>query len=773
MFYGIMYLSERFQVKNMIKLENISKYYYSANAVVPALRKIRLEFQKGEFVAITGESGSGKSTLLNIISGLDTYDEGELYILGEATSHFDDDNWEEYRKNKIGFVFQNYNLIENYSALYNVESVLLIQGYEYAQARKMAKELLGKVGLKGQANQRTSKLSSGQKQRLSIARALAKNTDIIVADEPTGNLDSENGHQIMELFGKLSKDKLIIVVTHNYEETAPYVTRKIRLHDGEIVSDTQVNDSLCQPVEEEVNRTKEALPDSTEGKVVKDGRSRKADSRIAWRFTRMNIATQPRRVILFLCFLLFTAIVSYIFLGEISSNIDDTFVKDYDARAFLNGDNTRIIVKKADGNAITKEDLGAFQRIKHVVMADQYDYANDINYYINLGVDYDYTYQPKESVNDVAPEKIANFLQATKFMKSDTCISKKDLSTGRLPKARNEIVLWSKDESVLDSHLPCYFTSQNMWGYDNYYMADLTVVGLLKNESSQVYFSSELCDMLSAALYDDSYNIGMSMNIRTGEYDVNLSFIPVIGDNKENGELKVSSALADNSIYTLPGEAKINVYRGNKEDSTESNGEEYEGYVLSDYNPYSIKFIEVSKEFFNQLCDYQSNQASLYMKDYIYTDYVLRKLKDMGYQAISPYRVCSVEYNPWKVDMRNATLVRSLLVLLIICLLEIMIIGSFLRIKHKNYLVLASMGMNHKTIQWMNYLELLVYTAIALLITVACADGMNLFGFRYLRNMMKYYNLLSYAVFVAFNLFMITATVWFFNRYLKRKQKWS
>jgi ABC-type lipoprotein export system ATPase subunit len=121
---------------DVIKLENISKYYYSANCVVPALRKIILEFQVGEFVVITGESGSGKSTLLNIISGLDSYDEGELFIDGEATSHFDDSDWDEYRKNKIGYVFQNYNLIDNYSALYNVESALLIQGYDNKEARR-------------------------------------------------------------------------------------------------------------------------------------------------------------------------------------------------------------------------------------------------------------------------------------------------------------------------------------------------------------------------------------------------------------------------------------------------------------------------------------------------------------------------------------------------------------------------------------------------------------------------------------------------------------
>jgi len=148
----------------MIKLENVSKYYYSSNAVVPALKKIELEFNIGEFVAITGESGSGKTTLLNIISGLDSYDDGEMYYNGEPTSHFDALDWEEYRKNKIGFVFANNNLIENYRALQNVESSLLIQGIDVHQAKRTALDLLEKVGMSSFAGQKVAQLSSGQRQ---------------------------------------------------------------------------------------------------------------------------------------------------------------------------------------------------------------------------------------------------------------------------------------------------------------------------------------------------------------------------------------------------------------------------------------------------------------------------------------------------------------------------------------------------------------------------------------------------------------------------------
>ena len=164
----------------MIRLENIYKYYYSESSVTQALRNVNLEFSKGEFVAITGESGSGKTTLLNVISGIDTYDEGEMYVNGQPTFQYDDDDWEEYRRDKIGFVFQNYNLIGHYTVLDNMISALLILGVGEKKAEKKALKYLEKVGLKGFEKSRASKLSSGQKQRLAIARALAKETDIIM-----------------------------------------------------------------------------------------------------------------------------------------------------------------------------------------------------------------------------------------------------------------------------------------------------------------------------------------------------------------------------------------------------------------------------------------------------------------------------------------------------------------------------------------------------------------------------------------------------------------
>ena len=232
--------------KVKIDLQDISKSYYSETTVTQALRKISLTFWESEFVAITGESGSGKSTLLNIIGGMDTFDEGEMFVDGQPTFQYDEQDWEEYRRNRIGYVFQDYSLVGHYTALTNVMSALLIMGHEQKQAEEVAKNYLKQVGLEGFETHKASELSSGQKQRLSIARALAKNTGIIVADEPTGNLDSETGVQIIKLLKELSKDRLVIMVTHNYEQAEPYVTRKVRLHDGNIISDVQVNEEVSQ-----------------------------------------------------------------------------------------------------------------------------------------------------------------------------------------------------------------------------------------------------------------------------------------------------------------------------------------------------------------------------------------------------------------------------------------------------------------------------------------------------------------------------------------------
>ena len=230
----------------MLKLNQIVKDYAAGDTTVHALRGISLEFRRQEFVAILGPSGCGKTTLLNIIGGLDQYTSGDLLIKGRSTRQFSDRDWDSYRNHSIGFVFQSYNLIPHQSVLQNVELALTLSGVSRTERRERAKRALERVGLGDQLSKKPNQMSGGQMQRVAIARALVNDPEILLADEPTGALDSETSVQIMELLKEISHEKLIIMVTHNPELVAKYATRTIRLLDGAVVSDSAPYEESAQ-----------------------------------------------------------------------------------------------------------------------------------------------------------------------------------------------------------------------------------------------------------------------------------------------------------------------------------------------------------------------------------------------------------------------------------------------------------------------------------------------------------------------------------------------
>ena len=223
----------------MLELKNINKSYKTGTFIQHALKKVNLSFRKNEFVAILGPSGSGKTTLLNIIGGLDRYDSGDLIINGKSTKKFKATEWDSYRNNCVGFIFQSYNLISHISVLENVEMALTLSGYKRKNKKEKALEALEKVGLKDHAYKKPNQLSGGQMQRVAIARSLVNNPDIILADEPTGALDSATSVQIMNLIKEIAKDKLVIMVTHNPELAKDYANRIIEFKDGEVLSDSK------------------------------------------------------------------------------------------------------------------------------------------------------------------------------------------------------------------------------------------------------------------------------------------------------------------------------------------------------------------------------------------------------------------------------------------------------------------------------------------------------------------------------------------------------
>ena len=271
----------------MLQLKNIVKTYTVGDNVVHALGGISLNFRNSEFVSILGPSGCGKTTTLNIIGGLDRYTSGDLLINGKSTTMYKDRDWDTYRNHSIGFVFQSYNLIPHQSVLSNVELALTVSGVPRAERRRRAKEALEKVGLGDQLSKRPSQMSGGQMQRVSIARALVNDPDILLADEPTGALDTVTSVQIMELLKEISKDKLVIMVTHNPELAEQYSTRIVNLRDGHVIGDSDP----YEPEEQEVEAARTAPLKVTKGKA-------KMSTKTAFNLSLNNLMTKKARTIL-------------------------------------------------------------------------------------------------------------------------------------------------------------------------------------------------------------------------------------------------------------------------------------------------------------------------------------------------------------------------------------------------------------------------------------------------------------------------------------------
>lgn len=282
----------------MLELNDIKKDYVSGSTTVSALKGINLRFRDCEFVSILGQSGCGKTTMLNIIGGLDKYTSGDLKINGVSTKNYKDRDWDFYRNNSIGFVFQSYNLIPHQTVLSNVELALTLSGVSKAERKKRAIEALEKVGLGEQIHKKPNQMSGGQMQRVAIARALVNNPDILLADEPTGALDTETSIQIMELLKEISKDRLIIMVTHNPELAKDYSTRIVRLLDGVITDDS--DPYSLEDMEADIRAKEAAKVKTSEKKIKKSGKKQKTSMSFftALSLSFNNLMTKKTRTIL-------------------------------------------------------------------------------------------------------------------------------------------------------------------------------------------------------------------------------------------------------------------------------------------------------------------------------------------------------------------------------------------------------------------------------------------------------------------------------------------
>ena len=357
----------------ILELRNIGKIYVSENNVAVGIRGVNLAFDRGEFVAVTGKSGSGKSTLLNVISGMDTYEEGELLVEGEPTSHYLQKDWEEYRKQYISFIFQEYNIIESFTVLQNVE--LALMNIEDPKARReRAMELLRRVGLESHVHHKGSKLSGGQKQRTVIARALAKDSPILLCDEPTGNLDSKSSAEIIQLLREVSKDKLVIIVTHNFEQVEDYATRHIRIFDGAVETDHTV-------------RPAEGVTTAPAAPATPPARKLKHTLRSGLHLGHVRFKAMPKLSV-FLCILMTLTFLTMTVITSLTYESRDLF-EDKTMFTHIPG---RAVIVRRDGGIITDDEL--VELAAKVGAQDYLHYDNmlDETTLIMLGEEYDWTY---------------------------------------------------------------------------------------------------------------------------------------------------------------------------------------------------------------------------------------------------------------------------------------------------------------------------------------------------------------------------------------------
>lgn len=762
-----------------IKLQNISKYYYSETAVTQALQGINLEFRMGEFVAITGESGSGKSTLLRIISGMDTFDDGELYVDGQPTFQYDEDDWEEYRRTKIGFVFQDYSLIGHYTAKENIVSALLIMGVPEKEAGDKAIHYLERVGLSAQRDQRASKLSSGQKQRLSIARALAKDTDIIVADEPTGNLDSETGAQIVKLLRDLSQDHLVIMVTHNYEQVEKYVTRKVRLHDGSLILDVSENTDTEQ--KSEMSENVDNNEKTSDGKKSENNEERLRDRTIGRIFVRMNAVRQPEKIALFMGFFLAAAIVSFLFIGQLLMNADDIYTKKYSATSFARKDDKRISIRRKDQKFMTKKDIDRLTKMKHVVSVDQYDIVNDVNYYFEEGKDYrqEYGYNRMSTSNEggLYDSQNVEYVKKNQYMRSSSCLKKSDLAKGSLPKKIDEVVLYDRGKYKVGDTITFFYTSDVLWSStENYIQRKMKVSGLLKNKDKQVYFSPEICTMLQSTVTGGKVFYEYAYNQQLGKYQGQATLWPIVGDIvKKDNELCVSGAYEaavyraeDNDLTLLDQSGLLHIDQYDK-DMKSKDVKQIENVETGEkINGCGANFAEVSQNIYEKYYRTDSRQASVYITSYAKMDHVLKALDKAGYEAVSTLRFGADEYDSDLVQERLRTIGVAVAILLVMMAAEILILRSIFKIQIKDQKILKFMGMSTKLIGKINYMEMRRYSITAIIVVAVVMNVVGIFV-PALRAMLYYYEWPGYLAYFMYNYVAAMVMVAAFNHLLKGK----
>ena len=616
----------------MLRLDQVSKIYSSNGVISTGFNKVSLSFSKGEFIAITGESGSGKSTLLNVISGLDSYEEGEMYILGQPTSGYTPQEFEDYRKEYIGNIFQAFNLINSYTVYQNVELVLLASGYDSRQVETRVKEIISQVGLSGLEKAKAAKLSGGQKQRVAIARALAKDTPIIVADEPTGNLDLQSAKEIIKILHEISKEKLVIIVTHNYEQVAPYATRKIQMHDGHVVEDKRLNGEYGSNELTDTNLS------------IKKAKAEPLTKRSILGLSVRNTFNIPAKFVLLL--LVFIFMWAGVFASYTSSMNMLDVVENQGYNQFFNDISPeRYIITKKDNSAFTKNDYGKLDKISNVDKVVKQDVLLDASLCINNG-------EVKEENNDIYINVKLKDLKDLKVK----------LEKGRMPKGDDEAIFimernansYLNDtadqmlelETILkDNNTDRDLSRQNIkitgYGYidetlnkgngiwlDGLLYGSSKMVNDINNGILEIYCKQELDfagkKIAIGGVYGDEsgYTLGVNENVKKGEL-----LIPEDIGMYSNSPAGQSACLENKTNYfSEKKDFKIGaVY-------TKDNCEALLGERNYDYIAGKVY---MNPEDYNRMFQLDNYQSSVFIKDVKLKAATEAKLSDAGYDFLN------------------------------------------------------------------------------------------------------------------------------------------
>jgi putative ABC transport system permease protein len=725
----------------MIKLVNVSKYYNSNGVVALGLRKVNLELSANEFVAIVGESGSGKTTLLNVICGIDSYEEGEIFVNGEETSYFSSSDLEDYRKRYVAFVFQNYNLIDAYTVLQNVEAPMLLAGTPKKEAKQRALEIIRRVGLEKHVHHKATKLSGGQKQRVVIARALAKDCPIIAADEPTGNLDSDSSRQIMELLREIAKDKLVIVVTHEFDQVREHATRKLRMFDGELVEDLVLRSVEKAEIVSNID--------------VKSRLNPFQNAAIALR----NLASVPKKTLLMIViFAFFSFFVALAYGGFLTSMRD--FDYSYN-QFFQNTSISRVIVRKADKSPFTSSDLAELAALDNVRGVVANDYLMDLTSYY-------YIKDQSEYENSIT----------TMFLPLDIATAN-DLQFGVMPVAQDEVLLALPD---------------NQMQYASTYLGETLVPDSYGFSRSSSFQELKVVGIVNASTYHMEIK---TYGNRTGfllvgeeareeftaiGYFGYLTSSSFLGKNNANEDVHVTNFLANFPILTdatvpvgrmiLPSDfswqyctvgglctADGDVRFADFYRSGELSDVRIQFENINDYTKYGIR---VHPSLLSGLLADDVYQVSLVTESDIGVNTLIRRAAlifqaplQPKYKLFYPYQ--SESPDPFSAFLTMFNIIGATLLLVITLgastLISFLIFKAIINTKMRDYAIFRTIGANQTLITNMIYLEN-VFTAIAayvvmiVLILVLQQPG-SILG-----DVLKYYDLGSLLVLLVLMLLM-------------------